>query len=466
MDFDVIVIGSGPGGYVAAIRCAQLGKKTAIIEKYPNLGGTCLNVGCIPSKALLASSEHYHNIHKNIAIHGITVDNVNLDFSKLMARKEGVIEQNCKGVEFLMSKNKIQVLSGHGAFINKNEVTITKENGEKQKISADNFIIATGSKPTSIPGVNIDKSRVITSTEALSLREIPDSMVIIGAGVIGLELGSVYARLGTKIQVVEFMDSLIPTMDKDLSKELHRALKKLGMKFHLSHKVQSVNNEGTSVTVTALSNKEKEVSFEADYCLVATGRRPYVDDLGLANLGIETEKNGMIPVNDGFQTTASNVYAIGDVIRGPMLAHKASEEGVYVAEQLAGLKTHINYNAIPSVVYTHPEVSSAGASEEELKDKGIAFKSGSFSYRALGRARAANEINGFVKVLADEASDKILGVHIIGANASDMIGEVVVAIEMGATAAQVGNMSHAHPTYSEAIKEACLAATANRCIHS
>lgn len=466
MDFDVIVIGSGPGGYVTAIRCAQLGKKTAILEKYPKLGGTCLNVGCIPSKALLASSEHFHNVQKNIAIHGITVDNVNLDFPKLMARKESVIEQNCKGVEFLMSKNKIEVLNGHASFINKNAVEVTSENGEQKKISAEHFIIATGSKPTSIPGVDIDKSRIITSTEALSFTEIPGSMVIIGAGVIGLELGSVYARLGTKIQVVEFMDALIPTMDKALSKELQRALKKLGMKFHLSHKVQSVNNEGTSVKVTALNNKDKEVSFEADYCLVATGRKPYIDKLGLANLDIETEKNGMIPVNDLFQTSTPNIYAIGDVIRGPMLAHKASEEGVYVAEHLAGLKPHINYNAIPGVVYTHPEVSSVGASEEELISKGVTFKSGSFSYRALGRARAANEINGFVKVLADEASDKILGVHIIGAGASDMIGEAVTAIETGATAEQVGNMSHAHPTYSEAIKEACLAATADRCIHS
>ncbi|MBT4286848.1 MAG: dihydrolipoyl dehydrogenase [Deltaproteobacteria bacterium] len=466
MDFDVIVIGSGPGGYVAAIRCAQLGKKTAIIEKYPNLGGTCLNVGCIPSKALLASSEHFHNIQKNIAIHGITVDNVNLDFPKLMARKESVIDQNCKGIDFLMSKNKIQVFPGLATFINKNEVIVTGVNGEKQTISADNFIIATGSKPTSIPGVNIDKERIITSTEALSFKEIPDSMVIIGAGVIGLELGSVYARLGTKIQVVEFMDSLIPNMDKALSKELQRALKKLGMKFHLNHKVQSVSSDDTSVKLIAKNNKDAEVSFEADYCLVATGRKPYSEGLGLADLGIETEKNGMISVNDDFQTITPNVCAIGDVIRGPMLAHKASEEGVYVAEYLAGLKPHINTNAIPGVVYTHPEVSSVGASQEELTEKGIAFKSGSFTYRALGRARAANEINGFVKVLANEVSDKILGVHIIGANASDMIGEAVAAIEMAATAAQVGNMSHAHPTYSEAIKEACLAATADRCIHS
>lgn len=466
MEFDVVVIGSGPGGYVTAIRCAQLGMKTAIVEKYPNLGGTCLNVGCIPSKALLASSEHFHNIHKNIGIHGINVENVSLDFPKLMSRKESVIDQNCKGVQFLMEKNKIQVFPGIAGFLNKNEIEVTSDNGEKQTITAKNTIIATGSKPSAPPGIIIDKKRIISSTEALSLKEIPKTMVIIGAGVIGLELGSVYARLGTKVQVVEFMDALIPIMDKTLGKELQRALKKLGIKFHLSHKVQSVTSDGNSVITTAINNKDKEITFEADYCLVAVGRKPFVDGLGLDKLGIETERNDMIPVNEKFQTTIPNIYAIGDVIRGPMLAHKASEEGVYVAEQLVGLSPHINYDAIPSVVYTHPEVSSVGASEEELKEKGIAYKSGSFAYRALGRARAANEINGFAKVLADEATDKILGVHIIGASASDMIGEAVTAIEMGATAEQVGNMSHAHPTYSEAIKEACLAATANRCIHN
>ena len=466
MKFDVTVIGSGPGGYVAAIRCAQLGKKTALIEKYSTLGGTCLNVGCIPSKALLASSEHFHNVLKNLTVHGISMDNPAFDFSKMMDRKENVIDQNCKGVQFLMDKNKVQVFQGTGSFINPNEIEIASPSSEKQIIQTNHTIISTGSKPSSPPGIELNKKRIITSTEALSLEKVPESLAIIGAGVIGLELGSVFARLGTKVQVIEYLDSIIPTMDDSLGKELQRGLKKLGMKFHLSHKVKSVTNNGDRVNVEALNKKDKDVTFEAEYCLVATGRRPFTDGLGLEVIGVETEANSMIKVDEQFQTNIPNIYAIGDVIRGPMLAHKASEEGVFVAEHLAGLTPHINYNAIPGVVYTHPEVASVGKTETELSESNIEFKSGTFSYRALGRARAANEINGFVKILADSTSDKILGVHIIGAGASEMIGEGVLAIEAGMTAEKVGNMSHAHPTYSEAIKEACLAATANRCIHS
>lgn len=464
MKYDIVVIGSGPGGYVTAIRCAQLGMKTAIVEKYKTMGGTCLNVGCIPSKALLSSSEHYHDAKKNFAAHGISVEGISFDFEKIMARKESVIEQNCKGVEFLMGKNKIDTLQGHATFKDAKTIVIKNDDGE-QVIEAEKTIIATGSKPSSIPGVTIDKKRVISSTELLSLKEVPETLTVIGAGVIGLELGSVYARLGSKVQVVEYLDSAIPTMDKDLGKELARSLKKLGMKLNLSHKVQKVEMVGDKAVTTALNKKDKEVQFEADYCVVAVGRRAYTDGLGLENLGIEVNRNGTIPVNDSFETKVQGVYAIGDVIGGMMLAHKASEEGVYVAESLAGLKPHLNYNAIPGVVYTHPEVSSVGPTEDQLKADGAEYLSGTFTYRALGRARATNEISGFMKVLADAKSHEILGVHMIGACVGEMISEAVVAVEKKATLEEVGAISHAHPTYSEGIKEACLAAL-GRCVHS
>lgn len=464
MKYDIVVIGSGPGGYVTAIRCAQLGMKTAIVEKYKTMGGTCLNVGCIPSKALLSSSEHYYDAKKNFAAHGISVEGVSFDFEKIMARKENVIDQNCKGVEFLMGKNKIDTLQGHASFKDSKTLVIKNDEGE-QVIEADKTIIATGSKPSSIPGVTIDKNRVISSTELLSLKEVPETLTIIGAGVIGLELGSVYARLGTKVEVVEYMDSAIPTMDKDLGKELARSLKKMGMKLNLSHKVQKVEMVGDKAVTTALNKKDKEVQFEADYCAVAVGRRAYTEGLGLENLGIEVNRNGTISVNDNFETKAQGVYAIGDVIGGMMLAHKASEEGVYVAETLAGLKPHLNYNAIPGVVYTHPEVSCVGPTEEQLKADEVDYLSGTFTYRALGRARATNEISGFIKVLADAKSHEILGMHMIGACVGEMISEAVVAVEKKATLEEIGAISHAHPTYSEGIKEACLAAL-GRCVHS
>lgn len=464
MKYDIVVIGSGPGGYVTAIRCAQLGMKTAIVEKYDSMGGTCLNVGCIPSKALLSSSEHYHDALKNFAAHGISVEGIRFDFEKIMARKKDVIDQNCKGVEFLMKKNNVETFQGHAAFKDSKTLVLKNNDGE-QTIEANKVVIATGSKPSSIPGVTIDKERVISSTELLSLKEVPETLTIIGAGVIGLELGSVYARLGSKVEVVEYMDSTIPTMDKDLGKELARALKKLGMKLKLSHKVQKVEVINGKAITTALDKKDKEVQFEADYCAVAVGRRAYTEGLGLENLGIELNRNGTIPVNDNFETKVQGVYAIGDVIGGMMLAHKASEEGVYVAETLAGLKPHLNYNAIPGVVYTHPEVSSVGPTEDQLKADGIEYLTGTFSYRALGRARATNEISGFIKVLADAKSHKILGMHMIGASVGEMISEAVVAIEKKATLEEIGAISHAHPTYSEGIKEACLAAL-DRCVHS
>jgi dihydrolipoamide dehydrogenase len=464
MNFDVVVIGSGPGGYVCAIRSAQLGLKTAIIEKYDTLGGTCLNVGCIPSKALLDSSEHFHNATHTFKTHGINVENVGIDFKQMIARKNQVVKQTCDGVDFLMNKNKIEVFHGIGSFIDKNNIKITKKDGETTQIQTKNTIIATGSKPTLLPNMTLDKTRIISSTEALTLQELPKSMIVIGAGVIACELGSVYARLGTKVTMIEYLDGLIPSMDKEMGKELQKSLRKMTMEFHFSHKVTSVTNKGESVEVKAEGKDGKENVFEAEYCLVAIGRKPFTDGLGLENIGIETIK-GKIPVNAHLETKVEGIYAIGDVIDGAMLAHKAEEEGVFVAETIAGQHPHINYLLIPGVVYTWPEVASVGYTEEQLKTQGKAYKTGKFPFRALGRARASMDIDGIVKVLADATTDEILGVHIIGARAADMIATAVTAMEYRASAEDVARMSHAHPTYMEALKEACLAATANRALH-
>lgn len=464
MQYDVTVIGSGPGGYVAAIRCAQLGMKTAIIEKYPDLGGTCLNVGCIPSKALLDSSEHFHNAQTSFKTHGIELSNLKVDFGQMIKRKDDVVKQMNNGVNFLMKKNKIDVHIGTGSFVDKNTIKITNKEGEKE-IKTDKVIIATGSKPASLPFAQIDKKRIITSTEALSLKEIPKHMIVIGGGIIGMELGSVYARLGAKITVVEYLDSIIPTLDKTLGRELQRSTKKLGIDFKLSHKVTAVENKGKSVVVKAENKKGEEVNIEADYCLIAIGRRPYTEGLGLDKVGIPTDKAGRVEVDDNLRTNVDNIYAIGDVIKGPMLAHKAEEEGVFVAEKIAGQKPHVNYLLIPGVVYTWPEVASVGYTEEQLKEKGQAYKTGSFPFKASGRATASMDTDGQVKVLADEKTDEILGVHIIGPRAADMIAEAVVAMEFRASAEDVARMSHAHPTYTEALKEACLAATENRALH-
>jgi dihydrolipoamide dehydrogenase len=464
--YDIIIIGSGPGGYVAAIRCAQLGFKTAIIEKYNTLGGTCLNVGCIPSKALLDSSEHYHAATHTFKEHGIDLTDAKVNFMQMIARKQKVVDQNCDGIDFLMKKNKITVYHGHGSFTDKNTISIKKQDGTEEKIVAARVIIATGSKPSSLPFIQIDKKRIITSTEALSLVELPKTMIIIGGGVIGLELGSVYARLGTEVSVVEFMDSIIPTMDADLGKELQRTLKKQGIKFYLSHKVTGAIANENLVTVTALDKKEQEIKLEADYCLVAIGRKAYTDNLGLSTIGIKANERGQIEVDEHLQTSVPGVYAIGDVIRGAMLAHKSEEEGVFVAETIAGQKPHIDYNLIPGVVYTWPEVAAVGQTEKQLKDKNIAYKTGSFPMRALGRSRASMDIDGFVKVLADATTDEILGVHMIAARAADLIAEAVVAMEYRASAEDIARMSHAHPTYTEAMKEACLAATENRSLHA
>lgn len=463
--YDVVVIGSGPGGYVAAIRCAQLGMKTALIEKYDVLGGTCLNVGCIPSKALLDSSHHYHEATHNFTKHGIDIEGtINPNIEQMIARKAEVVKQTTGGIDFLMNKNKVEVFHGMGSFVDKNTIKITKDK-EESTIQTDKVIIATGSKPNFFPGMEPDKKRIITSTEALELKEIPKKMIVIGGGVIGLELGQVYSRLGTEVTVVEFMDSIIPTMDKALGKELMRALKKEGFKFNFNHKVKNVVNKGKSVVVTADNKKGEEVTFEGDYCLVSVGRKPYTDKLGLENVGITTDNRGRIEVDAQLQTNVPGIYAIGDVIKGAMLAHKAEEEGVFVAETMMGQKPHINYNLIPGVVYTWPEVAAVGATEEELKAEGREYKSGQFPMKALGRARASMDIAGFVKILADKETDEVLGIHMIGPRVADLIAEAVVAMEFRASAEDIARFSHAHPTYAEAVKEAALAATDNRPIH-
>ncbi|MFN5557310.1 MAG: dihydrolipoyl dehydrogenase, partial [Chryseotalea sp.] len=453
MQYQVTVIGSGPGGYVAAIRCAQLGMKVALIEKYPTLGGTCLNVGCIPSKALLDSSEHFYNAGHTFKEHGIDIPAPVVNLPQMIKRKREVVKANVDGIAFLMKKNKIDVHTGVGSFVDKNTIAITSAEGTKN-ITTEKVILATGSKPTPLPFAAFDKKRIISSTEALELQEVPKHMIVIGGGVIGMELGSVYARIGAKVTVVEFLDSLIPTMDLTMGKELQKATKKLGMEFFLGHKVTAVENKGKEVIVKAEpKNGGNAVELKGDYCLVSIGRRAYTDGLGLEKVGITLDK-GKIPVNDHLQTTVNNVYAIGDVVRGAMLAHKAEEEGVLVAEYLAGQKPHINYNLIPGVVYTWPEVASVGYTEEQLKEQGRTYKTGSFPYRALGRARASMDLDGLVKILADKNTDEILGVHIIGARAADMIAAGVVAMEYRASAEDVARMSHAHPTYMEAVKEA------------
>lgn len=466
-EFDVVVIGSGPGGYVSAIRAAQLGFKTAIIEKYPVMGGTCLNVGCIPSKALLDSSEHYYNAVHHFEEHGINIAKPKVDLKQMIARKSGVVEKMNAGINFLMKKNKITVFNGLGSFESAKTVKVSKEDGSSEVLSGKHIIIATGSKPTILPFIPVDKQRIITSTEALKMTEIPKHLIVIGAGVIGAELGSVYARLGSKVSFVEFADSMIPTMDKTMGKELQKSIAKLGAEFYLSHKVSSATNTGKEVVVKATNSKGEEVEIKGDYCLVCIGRRPYTDGLNLAAAGLATDERGRIEVDEHtLQTKVPGIYAIGDVVRGAMLAHKAEEEGVFVAEVIAGQKPHINYNLIPGVVYTWPEVASVGQTEQELKNAGIAYKEGSFPFKALGRAVASMDVDGLVKVLADAQTDEILGVHIIGARAADMIAEAVVAMEYRASAEDVARMSHAHPTYTEAMKEACLAATSKRALHA
>lgn len=463
-NYDVIVIGSGPGGYTSAIRNAQLGKKVAIVEKYPTLGGTCLNVGCIPSKALLDSSKHYSTAVKSFDKHGISTTGISLDFPKMVGRKNEVVSQITKGVQFLMEKNKIEVFQGHGSLKDANTVAVK---GDKEvEIKGTNIILATGSKPSALPFAPFDKERIISSTEALTLPELPKSMIVIGGGVIGLEMGSVYARLGVEVQVVEFLDKITPGMDEMVSKELMKSLKKQGLKFHLSTKVQSITNTGKAVTVEAENKKGDAVSFEADYCLVACGRAPYSEALGLENVGIELDERKRVPVNANLQTKVPNIYAIGDLIEGPMLAHKAEEEGVFVAEIIDGQKPHVDHHLIPGVVYTWPEAASVGSTEQELKDAGRAYKVGKYSMKGLGRARASEDTDGMVKVLADKETDEVLGVHLVAARAADIISEAAVAMTYRASAEDIGRICHAHPTFAEAFKEAALDATDKRAINA
>jgi len=463
-EYDVVIIGAGPGGYVCAIRCAQLGMKTALIEKYSTLGGTCLNVGCIPSKAWLDSSEKYHELVHKFEDHGITTGKVNLDFPKMSERVQKVVSDTCGGVAFLMKKNKVDVFTGMGSFVDDHTIKVT---GEKEEtLSAKKIVIATGSKPASLPGIEIDKKRVISSTEALKLPTLPKSMVVIGGGVIGVELGSVFQRLGTKVSIVEYADSILATMDKDMGKNLQKVLKREGMEFLTGHGVTDVKATAKQVKITAKAKKDdKEVNLTAEYCLVAVGRRPYTDSLGLENAGLSVDDRGRIPTDEHLVTSKSHIFAIGDVTKGAMLAHKAEEEGMYVAELMAGQKPHMDYNLIPGVVYTWPEVASVGATEQALKEQKVAYKVGSFPFKASGRARASNESDGLIKVLADKETDEILGVHMVGPRCADMIAEAVLAMEFRASAEDVARTCHAHPTYTESFKEACLAATENRALH-
>ncbi len=463
--FDVVVIGSGPGGYVAAIRCAQLGMQTALVEKYSTLGGTCLNVGCIPSKSLLDSSHHFETAEKHFSEHGIEIEGaLKINFKQMIDRKAAVVEQTTKGIDYLMEKNKIEVFKGFGSFVDATHVQIDGKTPET--IEAKNCIIATGSKPASLPFITIDKERIITSTEALKLKEIPKHLVVIGGGVIGLELGQVYRRLGAEVSVIEYADRITPVMDAGLSRELMKVMKKQGVKFHLSHGVTKVVRKGKTVQITATDKKGSAVEFEGDYCLVSVGRKPYTAGLNTEAAGVQLNERGQIVVNEQLQTTTPSIYAIGDVVQGAMLAHKAEEEGVAVAEMLAGQKPHIDYNLIPNVIYTWPEVAAVGKTEEQLKEEGKAYKSGQFPMRALGRARASMDTDGFVKILADAETDEVLGVHMIGARAADLIAEAVTAMEFRASAEDIARMSHSHPTYAEVVKEAALAATENRALHS
>ena len=450
-NYDVIVIGSGPGGYVSAIRCAQLGLKTAIVEGRDTLGGTCLNVGCIPSKALLHASHSYHEATHNFDKMGLIINNPKIDFDKMQNYKNDVISQNTKGIEFLLKKNKIDWLKGWAKIVNKNQVTVG-ENTHDTK----NIIIASGSEPSTIPNVEIDENRIVSSTGALSLSKIPKSMIVIGAGVIGLEMGSIYSRLGTDVTVIEYMDHITPGMDLEISKNFQRTLKKQGLKFIMGAAVKSANSTKTKANVI-YKKADAEIKIEAEIVLVSTGRKPFTNGLNFLEIGGELTERGQIKTNNKWQTSVEGIYAIGDAIAGPMLAHKAEDEGMAVAEVIAGKHGHVNYDVIPGVIYTTPEVANVGKTEEELKDAGIDYKVGKFSFMGNGRAKAVFQGEGFVKILADATTDRILGCHLIGPAAGDLIHEICVAMEFGASAQDIAMTCHAHPTFSEAMREAALA---------
>jgi len=452
--FDITVIGSGPGGYVAAIRSAQLGYKTAIIEKYNTLGGTCTNVGCIPTKALLDSTHHYADALSSFAAHGIEYSDLRLNVEQLFKRKSEVVTKNTQGLDFLMRKNKITVFHGSGSFVNNETLKIVHDDQTETVINSDKFIIATGSKPSTIPGITIDKKRIITSTEALELKEKPESIIIIGGGVIGVEMASIFNRIGTKVTILEYADNLIATMDSELGKALTKILTKEGVEIKLQQAVYKAENLDNTAKVYFKNKQGEEQDLTADYILVAVGRKPYVTGLGLENTNVELNNNGTVKVTELLQTKAPNIYAIGDVVGGAMLAHKAEEEAVFVVERINGQKPHLNYDRIPSVVYTWPEVASVGATEEQLKKQGVEYNIGKFPFAVNARARAGMETEGFVKVLSDPKYGELLGVHIIGARAADLIAQAVVGLEYEVTANGMATMSYAHPTYSEVMKEA------------
>tara|TARA_A100001011_G_scaffold385471_1_gene459527 strand:- start:3472 stop:4875 length:1404 start_codon:yes stop_codon:yes gene_type:complete len=456
-NFDVIIIGGGPGGYVCAIRASQLGLKTACVESRSTLGGTCLNVGCIPSKSLLNLSQNYYKAKKDFNQQGIEINSIKLNIQKMMTNKDKSVQTLTKGVEFLFKKNKVTYLRGKGVITSKNEV-IVEEGGSKNLYKTKNIVIATGSAPTSLPGINIDEKNILSSTGALSLSKVPNELVVIGGGYIGLEMGSVWSRLGTKVTVIEYLDFITPGMDREVSNEFQKILGKQGIKFKLNSKVTSVSSGKDKVIVKYTDNKTKKIeTIECDKVLVSVGRKPYTQGLNLAETGVKQDKKGFIEVNKKLQTNLSNIYAIGDVIKGPMLAHKAEEEGIAVAEILAGQAGHVNYDVIPAVIYTSPEVASVGKTEEQLKSENKIYKIGKFPFLANSRAKVNNETEGFVKILADSKTDKVLGVHIIGPHCGDMIAEMALAMEFGASAEDIARTCHAHPTHTEAIKEAALA---------
>ncbi len=462
--FQAVVIGGGPGGYVCAIRLAQLGLKTACIESRGSLGGTCLNIGCIPSKSLLNLSEEFHKV-KDLSNKGIEVGQVKLNLPKMMKSKDKAVTVLTKGVEFLLKKNKVTYFKGTGSFKSKNEILIKDSENKETHVEADKIIIATGSLPVSLPGIKFDEKVIVSSTGALKLEQVPKKMVVVGGGYIGLEMGSVWSRLGTEVHVVEFLDHITPGMDKEISTEFMKILKKQKINFHLQHKVEQIKSNSTNATVSTLDKEGKKKDFDCDVVLVSVGRKPNTIGLNLDKVNIDLDKKNRIKTDKNFKTNQDNIYAIGDVIAGPMLAHKAEDEGIAVAENIAGQSGHVNYDTIPGVIYTTPEVASIGKTEEQLKELNIKYKIGKFSFMANSRAKAIDDAEGFVKILADEKTDKVLGAHLIGPHAGELIAEIGVAMEFGASSEDIARTCHAHPTFSEAVKEAALSVD-KRAIHS
>ena len=462
--FQAVVVGGGPGGYVCAIRLAQLGLKTACIESRGSLGGTCLNIGCIPSKSLLNLSEEFHKV-KNLSNKGIEVGEVKLNLTKMMKSKEKAVTVLTKGVEFLLKKNKVKYFKGIGSFKSNNEILVKDDNNKETIVNAEKVVIATGSLPSSLPNIKFDEKVIVSSTGALNLEKVPKKMVVVGGGYIGLEMGSVWSRLGAEVHVVEFLDHITPGMDKEIAQEFMKILKKQGIKFHLQHKVENVqkNNKGAVVSTSDKSGNKK--NFECDIVLISVGRKPNTNGLNLKKIGIELDEKKRVKTNASFQTNLKNIYAIGDVISGPMLAHKAEDEGIAVAENIVGQSGHVNYDTIPGVIYTTPEVASIGKTEEQLKEKNIQYKVGKFSFMANSRAKAIDDAEGFVKILADKTTDKVLGAHLIGPHAGELIAEIGIAMEFGASSEDIARTCHAHPTFSEAVKEAALSVD-KRAIHS